>query len=134
PRLGAAARRPASDTASSPRRGATLLSQCPHSTTRPAMRQGFPQAYPSSDIVPNSGRLFAFVLAASALAACSSGSSGGGSGGGGSGGGGGGGGGGTPSFAVSTSAGTGGSISPPNASVSQGSTTSFSIAALPSHD
>ena len=55
---------------------------------------------------------------------------GGGGGDGGDPGGGGGGGGGTPSFTVNTNAGDGGSISPASASVTQGSTASFTIIPL----
>ena len=54
--------------------------------------------------------------------------------GGGGGGGGGNGDGGTPSFTVSTSSGAGGSISPASASVTQGSTASFTVTPLASHD
>lgn len=59
-----------------------------------------------------------------------------GCGGGGGGGdpGGGGGGGGPTTFTVSTSAGTGGTISPASASVAQGSTASFTVTPLASHD
>lgn len=53
--------------------------------------------------------------------------------GGGGGGGDSGGGGGTPSFTVSTSAGNGGTISPASATVTQGSTASFTITPLASH-